>query len=67
MAGLLPMPWPARVHAVAGALRSMAWPAWRLLRQPTPARAAAHFNRVSVYPVIVVVALLLAWAIQAIA
>jgi hypothetical protein len=45
----------------------MIWPAWRLLRRPTPALAAAHFNHVSVYPVIVVVALLLTWAIQGIA
>jgi 4-hydroxybenzoate polyprenyltransferase len=67
LAGLLPMPWPARALAVAGAIWSMAWPAWRLLRKPTPAMAAAHFNHVSVYPVIVVVALLLAWAIQGIA
>jgi 4-hydroxybenzoate polyprenyltransferase len=66
-AGLLPMPWPARALAVAGAVWSMIWPAWRLLRRPTPALAAAHFNHVSVYPVIVVVALLLTWAIQGIA
>jgi 4-hydroxybenzoate polyprenyltransferase len=67
LAGLLPMPWPARALAVAGALWSMAWPAWRLLRRPTPAMAAVHFNRVSVYPVIVVVGLLITWAIQGIA
>jgi 4-hydroxybenzoate polyprenyltransferase len=67
LAGLLPMPWPARALAVAGAIWSMAWPAWRLLRRPTPARAAAHFNRVSFYPVIVVVALLFWWAIEGIA
>jgi 4-hydroxybenzoate polyprenyltransferase len=66
-AGLLPMPWPARALAVAGAVWSMIWPAWRLLRRPTPALAATHFNHVSVYPVIVVVALLLTWAIQGIA
>jgi 4-hydroxybenzoate polyprenyltransferase len=67
LAGLLPMPWPARALAVAGAMWSMAWPAWRLLRRPTPAMAAVHFNHVSVYPVIVVAALLLTWAIQGIA
>jgi len=66
-AGLLPMPWPARALAVAGGIWSMVLPAGRLLRRPTPAMAAAHFNHVSVYPVIVVVALLLAWAIRGIA
>ena len=67
LAALLPMPWPARALAVAGGIWSMVLPAGRLLRRPTPAMAAAHFNHVSVYPVIVVVALLLAWAIRGIA
>jgi hypothetical protein len=61
------MPWPARALAVAGAVWSMVWPAWLLLLRPTPPTAAAHFNHVSVYPVIVVGALLFWWAIQAVA
>lgn len=67
LAGLLPMPWPARVLALAGALWGMVAPAWRLLRRPTPAMATAHFNHVSLYPVIVVVALLASWLIRGIA
>ena len=63
-AALLPMPPVARALAMAGALWSMAVTSWRLLRRPSPALAAAHFNHVSVYPVIVAVALLFSWALQ---
>ncbi len=65
LAAALPMPWPARMLVLVGAIWSMALPAWALLRRPTPAMATAHFNRVSLYPVIVVTALLFSWVIRA--
>jgi 4-hydroxybenzoate polyprenyltransferase len=55
---LLPMPPTSVVLALALGAWSLAWPAAKLLRRPTPAQAASYFNHGSLYPDLVLLAAL---------
>jgi hypothetical protein len=50
------MPLPARLLAAAFGIWSIGAPAIALLRRPTPAQALAYFNRGSLYPDLVLLA-----------
>ena len=56
---LLPMSLVAVVAALAFGAWSLAWPAVALLRRPTSAQAASYFNHASLYPDLVLAAVLL--------
>ena len=54
---------PALTLALASGAALVAWPALVLARQPTSARAGWYFNRASLYPIAVLLAVLGAWAV----
>ena len=60
---LLPMSLASVALALAFGAWSLAWPAARLLRRPTPAQAASYFNHASLYPDLVLLAALLGLAL----
>ena len=53
--------WALALALVSG-VALVAWPAVALVRQPTSARAGWYFNRASLYPVAVLLAVLVSWA-----
>jgi 4-hydroxybenzoate polyprenyltransferase len=61
---VLPMPLSALALALVAGVWSLAVPAAALLRTPTPDQAASCFNRASLLPGLVLVALLLGLALQ---
>jgi 4-hydroxybenzoate polyprenyltransferase len=63
LAALLPAPLLGRVFAAAAGVWFMLLPGWRLLREPDAARTLEYFNRASLYPVAVLVAVLCGWAV----
>jgi len=62
---LLPMPSVAVVLALALGAWSLAWPAVRLVRRPTPGQAASYFNHGSLYPDLLLIAALVGLALGA--
>jgi 4-hydroxybenzoate polyprenyltransferase len=62
LSGLLPSPVIGRVAAVGAGIWVMLLPAVRLWRAPDAAHALSYFNRASLYPVVVLAALMFGWA-----
>ncbi len=62
---LLPMPAAATALALVLGVWALGVPAVRLVRRPTPAQAASFFNRGSLYPDLVLAALLIGLAVTA--
>ena len=60
---VLPMPLPAVLLALVFGAWSLAWPAVKLLRRPSPAQAASYFNHGSLYPDLVLLAALVGLAL----